>query len=175
VRAVLILAATGSATLLMAAPGSAAPGRDLCGGPPRHWLVPSDGRPEHVVFNRVSPRTRDTVFWNGAEIGRATLLDYLSISQAMNPLPFTILDPGARPDCALVEALRRDIERSGICKVGGCGEAYGRWPDGPPPGPRFGSERERADALAELEAAAEEMEAAAEEMEAAAAAAAPER
>lgn len=55
------------------------------------------------------------------------MIEYLRIARTLEPPTFTVLDPGENPDCAILESVRRDIEGSGICEAGGCGEGGGRW------------------------------------------------
>lgn len=68
-----------------------------------------------------------TVRWNGQEITRERLVEYLHLVRTMRPAIFTILDPGAEPDCAALESVRREIEGTGVCQIGGCGEGTGDW------------------------------------------------
>jgi hypothetical protein len=38
---------------------------------------------------------------------------------------FVILDPDPRADCAAVDTAREEMDRSGSCSAGGCGEIMG--------------------------------------------------
>lgn len=80
------------------------------------------------------------------------------MSNTMSPLPFTILAPDPGVDCALLEAIRDDMAATLPCAIGACGEGRGRWGDGvgrPPPAPGSQAERDLANAVAEIEAAAD--------------------
>lgn len=103
-----------------------------CPGLPAGWLVPADGTPEHRPILDVRTRTPETVWWAGREISRERLRQYLRIAGTMSPTPFVILDPGPQPDCDLVDLVRTDLQQSGICRAGGCGEGHGQWADHPP-------------------------------------------
>jgi hypothetical protein len=75
-------------------------------------------------------------------VTRRILRQYLEILVTMRPLPLTILVPRGDADCALLEALRDEIEAALPCASGACAEGVGAWteqylppPPAPPPPP----------------------------------------
>jgi len=127
-----------------------------CPGVGPDWAVPSDGLPHNILVNRVSVAGADRLRWNGEAISRAQLREYLTFVRGMRPRPFTILQPDRNVDCIFLEAVRADMEATLPCDEGACGEGRGRWGDGT--GRRRLSpqaESDRANAIAEMDAAAE--------------------
>jgi len=145
--------------LLVAGRGPAAPEPRECPGPRPGWLAPRDGLPHLTVFNRLTISRDNRLAWNRVPVSRETVRDYFRIVSTMQPLPFTILAPDRGVDCALLEAIRDDMAAALPCAEGACGEGRGRWGDGfggrrpPPPGSQ--AERDLANAVAEIEAAAD--------------------
>jgi hypothetical protein len=121
---------------LLALALAAAPGHACAGARPA-WLAPGLQHPE-AVFNRVTLVGRDEIRWNGVPITRRTLRRYLGLVATMIPPPLTILEPADSVDCALLEAVRDDIEAALPCADGICGEGIGAWTvqeEEPPPPP----------------------------------------
>jgi len=118
------------ALVLAAAPGNA------CAGPRPGWLAPGLQHAE-AIFNRVTLLGRDEIRWNGVPITRRTLRRYLGLLTTMIPPPLTVLEPADSVDCALLEAVRDDIEAALPCADGICGEGVGDWTgrEGEPPPP----------------------------------------
>lgn len=119
---------------LAAAPASG------CAGPRPGWLAPAI-QPPSRRFNRITLSARDEILWNGVPVTRPILRQYLDLVATMNPVPLTILAPRHESDCALIEALRDEIEAALPCAAQICGEGAGAWtehdllPPPPPPAP----------------------------------------
>lgn len=145
--------------LLVAGQAPAAPERRDCPGPRPGWATPRDGMPHLAMFNRITISRDNRLAWNREPVTRAMLRDYFDTLSEMRPLPFTILAPDPGVDCALLEAIRDDMAAALPCAEGACGEGRGRWSDGlggrqaPPPGSQ--AESDFANAVAEIEAAAD--------------------
>jgi hypothetical protein len=90
------------------------------------WAAPEDVILHHVVVNYLSRPTAETVRWNGHQISRAQLIEYLRLTRQMSPAPVTVLDPGADPDCNALESVRNDIDAAVQCQRGGCAEGRRR-------------------------------------------------
>ena len=86
------------------------------------WQRPSDGRLGLTVTNVVRVRTEGRLLWNGAEVTKEKLLEYLSLMRRMNPTPLTILTADETASCRLVEEVRNEMEQRIGCKNGRCGE-----------------------------------------------------
>jgi hypothetical protein len=96
------------------------------------WLTLRDGIPaETFVIDRVHVDAGGALRWNGAAVDRATLRQHMTAVISQQPRAFVILDPDPRAGCAAVEAAREDMDRSGSCSPGGCGEGHGDWNEGP--------------------------------------------
>jgi hypothetical protein len=121
------------ALALAAAPASG------CAGPRPGWLTPVI-LPPNLPFNRITLTARDEILWNGMPVTWQILHQYLGIVATMNPLPLTILVPGNDADCALLEAVRDEIDAALPCADRVCGEGAGAWTEQdlqpPPPPPR---------------------------------------
>jgi|GEM_PF-5840942 len=142
----------------------------ICGGPPRGWItpvltIPDSGPPDHSegVFNTVSISRHGDLRWNDTIVTLPVVRQYLEISKTMSPTPFTILEAEPDADCPPVHAIRAEIERSGLCRAGGCGESIGPWRR-PAAANARSAEEVMQHAIEDLEAAAEEMARAAKEV-----------
>jgi len=69
------------------------------------WATEQTGKPVYVLGNTVALHGRE-IRWNGVRIDEHTLADYARQVSVMNPIPFTIFDPGERPDCAFARHIR---------------------------------------------------------------------
>ncbi|HEV7658791.1 MAG TPA: hypothetical protein VGO55_02985 [Allosphingosinicella sp.] len=110
-----------------------------CAGPRPGWLAPVLLPPSRH-FNRITVSARDGILWNGAPVTRPILRQYLDFVANMTPVPLTILAPRHDADCALIEALRDEIEAALPCAAQVCGEGAGAWTEhdllpAPPPMP----------------------------------------
>ncbi|HYI49005.1 MAG TPA: hypothetical protein VEX35_11140 [Allosphingosinicella sp.] len=134
-----------------------------CPGPRPGWLTPRDGLPHLTVVNRLRVTRGNRLEWNRVPVTRDTVRGYLGLVGNMRPLPFTILAPDRDADCAFLEAIRDDMAAELPCNEGGCGEGRGRWGDGDVQRPLTPeAESERANIVAEIEAAADAAAAAVE-------------
>jgi biopolymer transport protein ExbD len=96
-------------------------------------LALHDGIPsETFVIDRIHVDREGALRWNGVPANRATLRKYLSAIATVQPRAFVILDPDPRADCRSVEAVREDMDRSGYCSPGLCGEGHGAWGESAP-------------------------------------------
>lgn len=96
------------ALVLAAAPANG------CAGPRPGWLTPAI-LPPNLPFNRITLTGRDEILWNGMPVTWQILHQYLGVVATMTPLPLTILVPEHDADCALLEAVRDEIDSSLPC------------------------------------------------------------
>jgi hypothetical protein len=123
-------------SVLLAVALAAAPANG-CAGPRPGWLAPSV-QPPSVSLNRVAFWGRDQLLWNGVPITRQILRQYLGLVGSIEPLPLTIVVPRDDVDCALLEAVRDEIEAALPCAAQVCGDGAGAWREEdllPPPPP----------------------------------------
>jgi hypothetical protein len=98
-----------------------------CAGPRAGWVTPSDGSPHWAIINRISIDPNQVIKWNGVEVSRERLREYLGIVRTMNPLPFTVLSFERDVDCQLLGSIRDDMAAALPCDQGACGEGRGPW------------------------------------------------
>lgn len=97
-----------------------------CRPPKPGWLRPGAVLEEHGIRNHVALGP-DGISWNGEPVGCGQLLRYLEISHSINPEPQVLLDVRPGVDCALVEAVRNEMQSASGCAPGKCGEGPGPW------------------------------------------------
>jgi hypothetical protein len=83
------------------------------------WATEQTGKPVYVIGNTVALHGRE-IRWNGVPIDEQTLADYTRRASVMNPIPFTIFDPGEAPDCAFARHIRDGLDRELPCRHGLC-------------------------------------------------------
>ena len=76
--------------------------------PPRGWVTDPEKQPRMIEGpeNRLALTKDDALLWNGAPIEQAQLVQYLEVTNQMEPTPILVFQPDPRASC---EAMSRVV------------------------------------------------------------------
>lgn len=87
-----------------------------CSPPRSSW-----GKPRSfglVALNKIALDRTGKTYWNGEQVSRKTLDEYLALSPSMNPEPWVFLEAEMGASCAALEAVRDQVEKHIDCSTG---------------------------------------------------------
>ena len=71
-----------------------------------------------VMLNRIALDRAGRIFWNGKQVSRQILSQYLALGPTMNPEPSVFLEAEMGVSCADLESVRDQIEEHVDCTTG---------------------------------------------------------
>ena len=82
-----------------------------CTPPTAHWMRQGNFEGLMPPINRLSLDRNGVIHWNGRQTSLPQLSEYLGIVHGMNPEPIVFLDTEMGAPCALLEAIRDEMDR----------------------------------------------------------------
>ena len=77
------------------------------------------------IANQVTISSRNQILWNGREIDRLTLINYLQIVDTMNPVPVLLFDYTTGANCGIVGNVAHTIVSTSKVRSAEFGNHYG--------------------------------------------------
>ncbi|HEU0043393.1 hypothetical protein [Sphingomonas sp.] len=87
-----------------------------CSPPRSEWGKPRSF--ELIVLNKIALDRTGRTYWNGKQVSRETLDEYLVLGTRLNPEPWVFLETEMGASCASIEAIRDQVEKRVDCATG---------------------------------------------------------